>query len=334
MSHCNTKLFFERAVCPVCRSHATSKIYECGLTSSPIKDLISSHYRSQGVVDWSLFDGTDYELRKCEDCKLIYQKNVPNDHVLDRIYNEMIAPDGLDRLEEERLTIDNFERLAGELGVLFRWCARLNGKHPSKIRFLDYGFGHGRWARIARALGATVFATETGDAKKAIAAGIGVEIISDDDIDRMRFDIVHTEQVFEHLVDPAGTFKRLSAATDGIFKLAVPHHRNLEATLASKGIPKESPFHQKQITGRRLSMTDYTYISILPLEHLNTYSPKTIDYLTRENGMRVVSTKRKSSVALVPTDLGSLVRSSLKAGAMAAKMSLPRDTGYYLMTPA
>ncbi len=41
---------------------------------------------------------------------------------------------------------------------------------------LDYGMGYGRLARVARAFGATVFATEIGEDKHRLAATLGVQI--------------------------------------------------------------------------------------------------------------------------------------------------------------
>lgn len=321
----NEKFFSVRAACPVCGSIEVSQIYCCGLTDSPVRDFISSHYEQQGKVDWSLLEGTDFVLCACRACELVYQRNVPGDVVLNSIYNDVISPAFLERIEAERLTVDNFNQIAGELGVLFR----MTGKAPSRIRFLDFGFGRGRWARVARAMGATVFATETGEEKKAIAAGIGVEIIADEAIDGMRFDIVHTEQVFEHLTDPATHFRRLAAVTDGIMKVAVPQHGDIGALLARKGMTSVSPFNDRLLKRRRLTGEDHDYVAIQPLEHLNAYARKTIDVLAAANGMRVVSRTRVGSVAV---DVGRLANSAVRVGAMLAKR-FRADTGYYLLRP-
>lgn len=324
----NREFFNERTVCPVCSGTAVTEVFRGGMTESPVRDFISSHYENQGTVDWSLLEGTDYVLCECDDCHLFYQRNVPNNFLLDRVYNEMIAPAFLQSLETERLTVDNFNRIGGELDLLFR---RL-GKPPGKVRFLDYGFGHGRWARVARALGATVFATEISEEKKAYAAGIGVEIIADEEVDHLRFDIVHTEQVFEHLVDPAKDFRRLAAVTDGFLKFAVPHSGNIKRLLATRGMIAESPFKQV-LQGRALNRTQNTYVAIQPLEHLNAYFPKTVERLAADNGMHVVDRVRRAAVALNFSSPRLFARSAAKAGTMLAKMILAPDLGYYLLSP-
>jgi hypothetical protein len=255
---------------------------------------------------------------------------VPKDEVLLKLYSQIIEPEFLANLEEDRLTLDNFNRIAGEMDTLFRLC----GKHPSKIKFLDYGFGHGRWSRVARAIGAKVYATEIGNEKKSVASGIGVEIIADSDIDGMLFDIVHTEQVFEHLVDPAREFGRLAAATEGIMKVAVPHHGDILGLLSKKGMASSSPFVESMLSGRRLTSEESSYISVLPLEHLNTFSPKAIARLAKDHGMHIFSRTRKASVSLNFTTLRLFSRSVLQTGSMIAKSMLAPDRGYYLLRPS
>lgn len=324
----NDSFFVARAACPVCSSDSLSQIYRCSLTEPPIRDLIASHYERQGEIDWSLLSGTDYVLEECRECGLIYQRNVPNNELLSRVYDGFIAPRFLAELEAERLTIETFNEVAGELSVLFRLC----GKHPAEITFLDYGFGHGRWARVARALGATVFATEISAEKISAAASIGVVIIADEELDRQRFDIVHTEQVFEHLVEPGREFRRLAAATEGVMKVAVPWHGNIPALLKSKGMTSKSPFNDS-LDGKRLSNSDFSYVSILPLEHLNAYSPRTMEYLARQSSLKIVSKVRRGSVALDFTGLGLLTHSLTRTASMLAKTLLAPDRGYYLFQP-
>ncbi|WP_342363200.1 class I SAM-dependent methyltransferase [Terrarubrum flagellatum] len=325
----NRAHFVERACCPACASVNTVEIYAAPLNEPPVRDFIASHYATQGEVNWSYLSGTDYVLDECADCELIFQRFIPNDALLNHIYCEMIDPEKLSRVENSRLTIDTFHRIAGEMDVLFR----LAGKPPAEIRFLDYGYGHGRWARVARAMGAEVYATEIGEDKIASAAALGVRMIPDAEIDNMRFDIVHTEQVFVHLVDPAATFKRLAAVTDGIMKVAVPTQTRAKELVQSKGLTAASPF-KKIVAGETLSRQDLTYISLQPLEHLNTYSVKTFERLCAAHGMRIISRTRRASIPLnIMTPklaLGSLKR----AASMIAKTILPPVSAYFVMSPA
>lgn len=329
MGRINPAFFHARSICPVCRGGAVEPIYSAPLDAGPVRDFIASQYRSQGEVHWAYFGGTDFEVMQCQCCDLIYQRNVPDGPVLNHVYYEMIAPKFLDGIEHDRLTVDNFHKIAGEMAVLFRMA----GKHPGDIRFLDYGFGHGRWARVARAMGAQVFATETGEEKKAAAAALGIQIVSDAEIDAMRFDIVHTEQVLEHLTEPGRDFRRLAAVTDRLLKVSVPERGRLGLLLKRKGLPSVAPFSKND--GReRLSAEDDAYTAIQPLEHLNAFSARTMEYLAIKNRMSIVSRVRRRAIAIEMDSPALLLRSMLRLGTMVAKTVLQPDLGYYLFRPS
>ena len=231
--------FVARDACPVCGSAESRILYAAPYTRDPVRGFVDSHYRHQGHVDWRYLEGTDFVLSSCGACDLIWQRHAPNDVLMDNIYNVMIDPSGLYRLAMNYLTVDSFESVAGELSLLFR----LVDKHPTAIRFLDYGFGYGRWARVALALGATVFATEISPDKIAYAHAMGIVIVTDDDLKSERFDIIHTEQVFEHLSAPREAFGRLARAmaVKGLFKVAIPPAGAIRRRLASTGMIDASP---------------------------------------------------------------------------------------------
>lgn len=325
----NTEYFYERKSCPVCNTDSSKEFFRSPLSEGPVRELISDHYRQQGTVNWSLVSKTDYVICECQNCRLIYQKHVPTMSVLEDVYTRWIANEGLTRIEHDMLTLSQYRQISGEFEILFNMI----GKKPGDITFLDYGFGHGRWARVARGMGAKVYATEIGDDKPRLAATLGVEMISEADIQGMKFDIVHTEQVFEHLTEPAETFRRLATATGGIFKMAVPRHFGVENLLKTKGMPTRSPFN-KLVGGGKFSKEDMSYIALLPLEHLNTYSRTTADYLAKQNGMTIVSRTRQRTASIDTTSIKRLGRSLVGLGKVVAKQ-IQRDSGdYWIMRPA
>lgn len=296
------------------------------MTQGNVRGFIESHFKTQGVVDWSLLEGTSFTLVECPQCALIYQAASPNDATLEAIYTQMIGSDFLEDHEQSLLTVSAFQEVAGELALLFR---RLN-KAPSQVTFLDYGFGYGRWARVARALGATVYATEIGDEKARAAAALGVRMITDDEIDQMTFDIVHTEQVFEHLPEPGETFHRLARATTGLLKVAVPRGGPVASVLKARGMTDQSPFAR----GGRVTSDDRVFMAIQPLEHINVFAPKTMAWLAHKNGLRLISQTRRATVAVDVTNARSLLRSIAALGKAAARECLKPKTGYYLFEPS
>lgn len=323
----STPGFDVRPDCPVCHSDETVQLYAGAYTEDPIRSLVASSFAEQGVVDWSLLTGAEFAVKQCRRCDLIYQVHVPNDAMLEVIYTQMISPAALDAFERSLLTLDNFHRIAGEFTVLFE---RL-GKDPADIRMLDFGMGQGRWARVARAMGATVYATEIGEDKKRLGRSLGVEVIEDEDIDGMRFDLVHTEQVLEHLVHPGRDFARLArvVAPGGLFKVAIPYRGRLDTLLPVKGMPEVALFASG---GARAIPGDMeAFGAIQPLEHLNAFGSKTLAWLGAESGLEIVAQTRRRSISVDTLGPQALVHGAKRIGAELAKAAMRHRIGYYLL---
>jgi SAM-dependent methyltransferase len=326
--------FLCRENCPVCASPRHEILFQGPLTGPPVRDFIASHYQNQGgQIDWSKLEGTDYVLCDCLDCGLIYQKHVPNEAMLHEIYDVMIGPTFLHESALRWLTVDNFEKIAGELDVLFR----ILGRKPADIQFLDFGFGHGHWARVAAAMGATVFGTEISPEKITYAKGIGVTALDDTAISDMRFDIIHTEQVFEHLTFPRRDFRRLAQALapGGIMKVAVPPQKNIRHLLRRRGMIDWSPAPSLWNPDSTLkNQSRYNaYICIEPLEHLNAYSSAAMNCLAKENNLRLISHVRRQSVSFNILSPALIARSLVQMAKILLRPVFRRDSGYYIFTP-
>lgn len=322
--------FTVRSSCPVCLATDAYRLYSCLYDSDPIRALVSSSFDAQGTVDWALLSGVDFTVDHCRQCDLIYQVNVPDEAMLEVIYTRMIGNAFLSSCEESLLTLENFHRIAGEFTVLFKRI----GKHPTQIRMLDFGMGHGRWARVARAMGATVFATEIGEDKKRLGRSLGVEVIDDAAIDSMQFDLVHTEQVMEHLLYPEREFARLARAVvpGGLFKVAVPYRGRLAKLLPVQGMPSTALFADGG--SRPMPGDKEAFAAIQPLEHLNAYSDKTMAWLAARNELALLSPTRRRSTSFGTGSLQEMVQGLKQIGTEAAKTLLSHQIGYFLFRKA
>lgn len=264
-------LFVARDACPVCARADPATLFSAPYSDPRVHAHVMSHYCDQGTVNYALLGGIDFTIFKCGGCSLIYQRMAPTGRMLDVLYNQFIDPERLKRRELDRLTLDNFTEVGRRLGDLFGTI----GKEPKDITLLDYGFGYGRWARVAAAMGARVYATEITPEKIAFARSIGVAILDESDLPNHRFDVVHAEQVFEHLADPASVFDMLAkcVAAGGVFKIAAPKQGRIEHLLKTRGFIDYSPFAR----GFKGGMNDYQ--TIIPLEHVNSFCRKPIEVL-------------------------------------------------------
>lgn len=322
--------FQPRTACPVCDGTRLTRLYTARYDADPVRALVESNFARQGVVDWPLLAGVPFEVDKCATCDLIFQVQAPNDAMLEVIYTRMIGAAFLDDYERGLLTLDQFHRIAGEFTMLFEAL----GKHPADITMLDFGVGQGRWARVARGMGATVYVTEIGDDKKALARTLGLEVIDDAAIDTMTFDLVHTEQVLEHLVHPGRDFARLARAVGpgGLFKAAIPYRGKLEQLLVAKGLPTVAMFASggaKAIPGEVEA-----FASIQPLEHLNAYSDATIAWLAAKNGLVPAGQVRRRSISFGTAGPRAMAGGVKKVGVELAKAALKPKIGYHLLRKA
>ena len=334
-STCNTNYFVERKTCPVCLSNETEVLYSSPYTEDPVRAFVLSHYKGQGEVNLDYLRGTDFTLCDCRACGTLYQQHVPNGLLLDTVYNEMISAATLFPREINSLTISKFDAIAGEMTELFARVRKL----PSEVRLLDYGFGYGAWARVAVALGAQVYATEISPEKIAFGKEIGVKMIAEDELAALQFDIVHTEQVFEHLTEPRADFFKLAArvAPGGIMKVAVPPAGNIRGLLKSRGMAAVSPLESDWQTPaeRSSARQNAGYMCVVPLEHLNVFSAKSIERLGGETGLSLIGTARRQAVPISVTDGRRLLKSLGDLGRVTARVFLDglrlRDSGYYIL---
>ncbi|WP_198045800.1 class I SAM-dependent methyltransferase [Novosphingobium aquimarinum] len=320
-------MFVARHTCPVCGAADCEQIYRCSYQDDPVKSLVSSNYAEQGVVDWSLLADAEFEVHHCPRCDLIYQSNVPGDALLEEIYTRMISSEALEQYERSLLTLDNFQRISGEFATIFHHM----NKPIHAIRVLDYGMGMGRWARVARGMGAEVYATEIGDDKYTLGRALGIKMLEDEEVDGNTFDLVHTEQVCEHLVHPGRDFARLAKtlAPGGLFKVAVPYRGNLESILRAGKLSDRALF--ATAGARDIPGDAEASGAIQPLEHLNAYSAKTIDWLARDNGLEIVAQVRRRSVAIDTDSIKGMASGVKRLGVELTKAAIRLRIGYYLL---
>jgi 2-polyprenyl-3-methyl-5-hydroxy-6-metoxy-1,4-benzoquinol methylase len=288
--------FLDRSSCPICNSKNLRTLFNAPYSDRKVHAHVASHYEHQGTVDYNLLKDINFTVVKCRHCALIYQRMAPTGPMLGILYGTFIDADRLKIAELSTLTIDNFTEVSFRLIDLFRTI----GKEPHEISMLDFGFGYGRWARVAVGMGVKVYATEVTPEKIEFAQSIGVEILSEAQLSHYQFDVIHAEQIFEHLAEPVKVFDLLSKCLrpGGVFKISVPKQGRIESLLKRHGMIDYSPYAR----GFKGGMADYQ--SLIPLEHVNVFRRSSIDFLAQRNNFVV----RRSGYGgrHVNLDVGSL----------------------------
>jgi 2-polyprenyl-3-methyl-5-hydroxy-6-metoxy-1,4-benzoquinol methylase len=227
---------------------------------------MQSYYSKARDIGIALSGGI-YEVDRCTDCRLIFQRYVGGAALLSALYedwlNSSYDPDQdasyQDSVAHPARTRDGHELLA---------AAHTLRRPLSSLRVLDYGMGWGLWARIAHELGAHALGYDLSPTRRVYASRHGIEVVDVDALPNLAIDFINADQVLEHVSAPLET-ARLFAQTlrpGGIVKIAVPRADGIDRRLR---LPEWSVAKSS-----RNSLT-----AIHPLEHVNCFSARALTRL-------------------------------------------------------
>lgn len=280
-------LFFSRRACPACQSPKATVFHDLPYADGPVANYLFRYYKLDRFTtreNWAVRVGTRrYVLKSCNDCQLWYQQEVPSDALAAELYGTWIATpvEGVTAFSGAKLeTASHYVSEALKLTAL----ARRLGNTPSysEIRALDFGMGRGGFALALKACLIDVAGFEFAADRDALGAKLGIRMLTIDEIDSgADFDLINTEQVFEHLPTPLETAKRLvrGLKPGGLLKISVPFNRWIE-----KG---ETEINWNAGRYARQSPTPAA-----PLEHLQYYHRPSLDALGNRLGLTRVRIPR------------------------------------------
>lgn len=238
--------------CPSCLSSVLSAVYKEGYSDPGIKNYLSRHYEGRAS---RAVDAYSYELVRCSNCTLTFQKGVPADDLLNEIYNAWIPGTKLDRTHRD-YNLDDYRYLAEQVQFVIQHF----GLPPSELKVLDFGFGWAHWSRMAMAYGCAVSGVELSEERIRHGKSVGIQVLALADLPDRNFRFINTEQVFEHLTEPRAVLESLlaSLAMDGLIKISVPN-----AAVSLKKLAQGSDFD---------ALSAAQQMPIAPLEHINSFN--------------------------------------------------------------
>lgn len=267
------KYFYEREKCPACDSTVFQRLYRKSYDKPPISDYLNSFYSSQGGVDFKYLMNVDYILCECHECGLIFQKEIPDDSLMEVLYEKWIDPKKALYSHQKNDELGFCTYYAQEISTII---AHL-GKKPSELNFFDFGMGWGKWALMAKGFGCKSYGTELSEERKKYAMSNGIVFVEWNDIPKYNFDFINTEQVFEHVANPLNTLIYLKDALkeDGILKISVPTANDISRRL-------------KIMDWKAAKGTKNSLNPVAPLEHINYFRRKSLIIMTSLAGMEEV----------------------------------------------
>lgn len=270
----NKSMFVERKSCPACRSNHIIEIYSALYSDKSLKKYLTDFYDSQGGIEFEYLIDEEYVLCECENCGLLFQKNIPNSFLMEKLYEHWINP--IKALENHKLKMsqyvyDNYTHEIKNIGSYFN-------KANSNINLLDFGMGWGAWLSTANKLGFQSYGIELSESRVKYASNNGINVVDWKQAENMKFDFINTEQVFEHIPNPLDTLKRLKSLLkkNGLIKISVPTANNIEHRL------KKMDWSAKKYTPMSLNV-------VSPLEHIQYFKRYSLVKMADRAGMSEVN---------------------------------------------
>jgi SAM-dependent methyltransferase len=257
-----------RSCCPGCLSPSLSPIYEEPFSAAAIQGYLLRHYEGQAS---DAANESSYILARCNSCGLVFQQLVPDESLLDEIYNSWVPGTELER-RHRNYSLDEYRYLAEQVQFVIEHFDCL----PSELHVLDFGFGWGHWSRMAMGFGCRVSGVEFSEERSDHARGLGIEVLELSDLPDGRFRFINTEQVFEHLVEPRAVLQRLirSLTRDGLIKISVPN-----AAASLKKLARGSSF---------AALSPSQQMAVQPLEHINAFDYASLVSLGASVGLKPI----------------------------------------------
>jgi 2-polyprenyl-3-methyl-5-hydroxy-6-metoxy-1,4-benzoquinol methylase len=287
----NDSWFLVRERCPGCSSTNLSVLYRCAYDKDPLRQYVTRTYPAQSREVFDCLRDAEYILCECGDCALVFQREIPDDSLMKRMYEQWREPEAAWKQHDD---LGFYSRYAQEI---MQVIAYFGGK-PSRLTLLDFGMGWGNWILMAKAFGCECYGVELSDVLIQHARGIGIKVIDWADTPRYQFDFINTEQVFEHLAEPLQVLQHLrkSLKSGGLIKISVPTAIDIKRRLQLSDwiAPK----------GSRNSLNP-----VAPLEHINLFRRRSIAAMAGQANMKAVNLPAKLHYRYV-TDWTGVARSA------------------------
>tara|TARA_B100000900_G_scaffold416209_1_gene450076 strand:+ start:2606 stop:3532 length:927 start_codon:yes stop_codon:yes gene_type:complete len=247
-----------RRSCPICSSKESNVLFSIPFSDKKVEEYLTNFYENRAKLKYLV--NKNYILIECLNCKCIYQKNILDSDGMRELYeNWAISSEEATKIKQNSL--DNNSEILKELLVIISYFKKM----PHELTVLDFGMGSGKWAMIAKALGCNVYGFDLSSTKMKVGRDNGINCLTYDQITKLRFDFINTEQVFEHLPEPTQTLQYLSSTlkNDGLIKISVPFCSSISKRI--KKLNWSATKAEKNSLG-----------PIAPLEHINFFRRESI----------------------------------------------------------
>lgn len=275
----------ERAACVCYGRRDLRPLWRDSFGSPPVRSWLH-RFRYEADVD-SVLAGQRFERAICDRCGMSFHRWILDDEWLNVLYGRWISAAQIEAFEQARTAADPgaaFTAAAQSVKHLLRLRHLAGERAP--IRLLDFGCGDGRFLRMAAAFGFDAHGVDLSATRRSRADGPGIRVVPVlDAVDADPFDAVTLFEVLEHVPDPLGLLRALAGRlrAGGLLLVEVP-----------------------DCTGITVPRTFAEFHAVQPLEHVNTFTPRTLGALCVRAGFaplpRVPANVTTNPIAVLRTE--------------------------------
>jgi SAM-dependent methyltransferase len=217
-----------------------------------------------------------YDAVDCVKCGFIHILPLPSDKDLEKYYSDIFYSEFKpDYMNQHKKDLKWWNQLYESRRITFEQYININ----SRSSILDIGSGPGFFLKYFKDNGWKVLGIEPGKAAVDFSKKLGVDVINDsvynvDNLNLGKFDVIHSNQTFEHLINPKKAIEKL---TDMMM-----NHSLLHVTVAND-------FNIFQLIAKDfLDISDWWFI---PPEHINYFNVKSLSALFERCNLEIIDLK-------------------------------------------
>ena len=181
----------ERKSCPFCKLNKFKTLYSLPYNNSRIQKFLKNYYHERISPYLNELGKYDYVIFECLNCSLTFQKYIPNEKFSKRLYEQIIS-DEESKIKMKKLPASRYLKD-------FKLIKKIIKKENQDISILEFGSGNGEWAYEAKKLNFDITANEYSKNRIETLKKKGLKVCDNINACKDRFDIIFSNQVFEHI---------------------------------------------------------------------------------------------------------------------------------------
>ena len=196
----NKKYFTQRTSCPLCKSKKNKLIYSKSFETIKAKEFFKSHLSNNFPL--KILNSVNYEIAECQRCKFLFQKNILNYYYNNKYYNDYI---------NQKKAISKSYNTKLNPNIYFNEIQMLNRIFKNKnINILEFGTGLGSWVLSMQKEGyQNIVGIEISKKRRDFLKKKGIRSYEKIEYVSKKFDLIYSDQTFEHLVHPGTTILKI-----------------------------------------------------------------------------------------------------------------------------